>query len=163
MASFLGGNHLALDFLNTRLVNAEGPVELLLDTAALGRWLSAVGLLKGLEEEHAAYAWEGSKLARSFLEELLVFRGKLRSSVLRFASGKTPEPAFLQALNNKLLAFSHRYIVACNSDRHAKADVLRCHEPQRSLARVCCFSSSYSEGYTRRSSSQVRRMRRHFL
>ena len=105
------GNHLALDFLNTRLINEEGPLELLPDTASLSRWLNAAGLLKGAEKDPTSQAWQNSKAARRFLENILIFRETLRATVLRLESGKNPEPAFLQELNEKLLAYPHRYVV----------------------------------------------------
>ena len=105
------GNHLGLDFLNTRLVNEEGPVELLPDTASLGRWLNALGLLNGLAKNQIVQSWDKSPMGYHFLEDLLVFREKLRSTVLRLESGKSPEPAFLQELNERLLAYPHRYVV----------------------------------------------------
>ena len=108
------GNHFALDFLNTRLVNEEGPLELLPDTASLGRWLHAAGLHQGAERDRAPQRWESSQVARRFLNDLLVFREGLRSTVLRLESGKNPEPAFLQELNKKLLAYPHRYVVVSN-------------------------------------------------
>ena len=40
------GNHLALDFLNTRPVQNGEPMELLSDFGALLRWFQAAGLLK---------------------------------------------------------------------------------------------------------------------
>ena len=103
------GNHLALDLLNTRLVNEGGPLELLPDTASLRRWFNAGGLLK--EKYQAAQIWEKSPAARRFLEDLLVFREQLRSTVLRLEAGKNPESAFLQELNARLLAYPHRYVV----------------------------------------------------
>jgi predicted RNA-binding Zn ribbon-like protein len=109
------GNHLALDFLNTRLVNEEGPLELLPDTASLRRWLNAVGLLKAAGRDPSAQAWQKSQVGQRFLEDLLVFRERLRSTVLRLESGKDPEPAFLRKLNKMLLDYPHRYIVV--SDR----------------------------------------------
>ena len=105
------GNHLSLDFLNTRLVNEEGPVELLPDTGSLSRWLNAVGLLKGSEKDQVVQTGEKSPAGRRFLQDMLVFREKLRSTVLRLESGKNPEPAFLQELNERLLAYPHRYVV----------------------------------------------------
>ena len=108
------GNHFVLDFLNTRLVNEKGPLELLPDTASLSRWFNAVGLFKGAEKDRAAQTWQSSQVARRFLEDLLVFREKLRSTVLRLESGKNPEPAFLQELNQRLLTYPHRYIVLSN-------------------------------------------------
>ncbi len=108
------GNQLALDFLNTRLINEAGPLELLPDLPSLSRWFNATGLLKGSGKGQAAQAWQSSQAAKRFLEELLVFRERLRSTVLRLVSGKTPEPAFLQELNQRLLAYPHRYVVVSN-------------------------------------------------
>ena len=105
------GNHLSLDLLNTRLVNAEGPVELLSDTASLERWLNAAGVFESAGQKNAAQAWRHLKLAQQFLEELLVFRENLRSAVLRFESGKNLESTFLRELNQKLLAYPHRYVL----------------------------------------------------
>ena len=105
------GNHLGLDFLNTRLVNEQGPVELLPDTTSLRRWFHAVGLLKGVKKDQVAQTWDKSPAGRCFLQDLLVFREKLRSTVLRLESGKSPESAFLQELNERLLAYPHRYVV----------------------------------------------------
>ena len=105
------GNQLALDFLNTRLVNELGPLELLPDTASLLRWFSAGGLMNAREKNLAAKAWQNARVAQRFLDELLVFREKLRSTVLRLESGKNPEPAFLHELNHTLLAYPHRYVV----------------------------------------------------
>ncbi len=105
------GNQLAVDFLNTRLVNEMGPVELLPDPASLLRWFIAAGLVKGQERDLTAQAWQDSKVARRLLKDLLVFRENLRSTVLRLESGKSPQPAFLRELNQKLLAYPHRYVV----------------------------------------------------
>jgi predicted RNA-binding Zn ribbon-like protein len=109
------GNHLALDFLNTRLVNEEGPLELLPDIASLRRWLNAVGLLKAAGRDPSAQTWQKSEVGQRFLEDLLVFREKLRSTILRLESGKTLEPAFLRELNKMLLDYPHRYVLV--SDR----------------------------------------------
>ena len=105
------GNHLSLDLLNTRLVNADGPIELLSDTASLERWLNAAGVFESAEQRHAARAWRHSKVAQQFLDELLVFRENLRSAVLRLESGKNLESTFLRELNQKLLAYPHRYVL----------------------------------------------------
>ena len=105
------GNQLALDFLNTRLVNEAGPVELLPDTASLVRWFIAGGLVKARGRDLAAPAWRNSQGTRRLLDDLLVFRERLRSTVLRMETGKKPEPAFLEELNQKLLAYPHRYVV----------------------------------------------------
>jgi predicted RNA-binding Zn ribbon-like protein len=95
-------------------VNDESPVELLLDTASRSRWFNAVGLLKGAGKDQAAQTWPKSQMGRRFLEDLLLFREKLRSTVLRLESGKNPEPAFLQELNKRLLAYPRRYVLVSN-------------------------------------------------
>ena len=105
------GNHLALDLVNTRLVNEEGPVELLPDTASLRRWCNAVGLLKGAEKDQFAQTWDNSPAVQRFLEEILIFREKLRSTILRLEAGKSPVSAFLQELNARLLAYPHLYVL----------------------------------------------------
>ena len=105
------GNQLALDFLNTRIVNAEGPVELLPDTASLGRWLVASGILATAEQKLAAANWQHSTAAQHFLQELRTFRESLRSAVLRFQDGKKMEAAFLQELNQKLRDYPQRYVL----------------------------------------------------
>jgi hypothetical protein len=74
------GNHRALDLLNTRLVNAGGPVELLADTTSLERWVNAVGTAEGIKGKLAARPWHHSQTTRRFLKELLIFREDLLSS-----------------------------------------------------------------------------------
>ena len=43
------GNHLLLDFINTRPVMTDEPVEMLPDGSALARWLGAAGLVNERE------------------------------------------------------------------------------------------------------------------
>ncbi len=110
------GNHLSLHLLNTRLVSAEGPVELLSDTAALERWLKAADVPERVGQKKAVHVWPQSTSTKQFLEELLVFREKLRAAVLRFESGKDLQPTFLRELNRKLLEYPRRYIVVSDGD-----------------------------------------------
>ena len=77
------GNHLALDFLNTRPILAEGPKELLPDAEALVRWLVASGILTPQKGKTLAKKWQAMPEASVFLRELLKFRERLRAVVIR--------------------------------------------------------------------------------
>lgn len=92
------GNQLALDFLNTKLLQPDGLQELLIDVAALERWLVAAGVL----ESHQRPAWRNSAAGRQFLKRLLDFREKLRAEVVRRESGASISEAFLDELNRLL-------------------------------------------------------------
>jgi predicted RNA-binding Zn ribbon-like protein len=93
------GNHLALDFLNTRLVLAEGPKELLPDLDALARWLVASGLLTRQKGKALAKNWSGTPQAGVLLRELLKFRERLRAVVVRQEAGLSAGDAFIAELN----------------------------------------------------------------
>ena len=101
------GNHPALDFLNTRLVNADEPVELLPDTGSLTRWLVASGILRDAAALSTLRAWQDSRGAQRFLRELLIFREQLRAALLRIEAGKVPEH-FLEEVNAKLSLYPRR-------------------------------------------------------
>src|SRR5215475_7620911 len=81
------GNHLALDFLNTRPVLAEGPKELLPDVDALVRWLVASGLLTREQGKALRRKWSRVPKAAAFLRGLLKFRERLRAMVVRQEAG----------------------------------------------------------------------------
>src|ERR1700719_5210968 len=93
------GNHLALDFLNTRLVLAEGVKELLPDVDALARWLVAAGLLTRQKGKTLAKNWGGTPQAAVLLRELLKFRERLRAVVVRQEAGFSASHAFIAELN----------------------------------------------------------------
>src|SRR5215468_795405 len=77
------GNHLALDFLNTRPILAEGPKELLPDVDALVRWLVASGVLTPQKGKTLARKWQAMPESPVFLRALLKFRERLRAVVIR--------------------------------------------------------------------------------
>ncbi len=106
------GNQRALDFLNTRLIDDAGPVELLPDVAALERWLVASGILSEREMKSASHLWGGSESAERFLRDLLAFRESLRAAVFKWEAGFPPGRRFLAELNQKLLAFPARYLLS---------------------------------------------------
>jgi len=96
------GNHLALDFLNTRLVLADGPKELLPDVDALVRWLVASGLLTRKKGNALAKKWRDAPHAAVLLRELLKFRERLRAVVVRQEAGFSVSNAFIAELNSLL-------------------------------------------------------------
>jgi predicted RNA-binding Zn ribbon-like protein len=96
------GNHLALDFLNTRLVLAGSPKELLPDVGALVRWLVASGLLTRPKGKALAKKWKDSPEAAVLLRELLKFREPLRAVVVRQEAGFSVSNAFIAELNSLL-------------------------------------------------------------
>jgi predicted RNA-binding Zn ribbon-like protein len=109
------GNHPALDLLNTRLVNEEGPVEQLPDVDALVRWLTASGIVADPAAGSAVRGWKNARSGREFLRRLLLFREELRAAVVRFASGKSPD-SFLRSLNTLLVAHPRRYLLKRGND-----------------------------------------------
>lgn len=92
------GNQLALDFLNTRLILAGGPQELLTDVAALERWLVAAGVLEPARRP----GWRNSAKGRQSLKRLLSFREKLRAEIIRREGGLSISETFLGELNRLL-------------------------------------------------------------
>ena len=96
-------NRLILDFLNTKPVLADGPTELLPDVRALEKWLIASGIAASSKIRSQLRNWRDSSEANAFLKELLAFRERLRSAVLRIESGSLPPDSFLAEVNSLLL------------------------------------------------------------
>ena len=102
------GNHLALNFLNTKPVLEEGPREFLPDAAAFGRWLVAAGLVTSARSRLAMRAWRDTSKAARFTKELRAFRERLRASVLRIESGSLPAESFVGEVNQLLATYPRR-------------------------------------------------------
>ncbi len=92
------GNQLALDFLNTKLMSAGGPQELLIDVESLARWVVAAGVLESAQRP----AWRDSAKGRRFLSRLLRFREELRAEIIRQSRGSSISEDFLGELNELL-------------------------------------------------------------
>jgi predicted RNA-binding Zn ribbon-like protein len=102
------GNHLALDFLNTRPVQDGQPMELLPDFAALLRWFQASGLLSSSELAALNRQWGQSAIARRTLEDLLGLRERLRKAVLAWEGGRTVQDSTIEELNRLMAAYPMR-------------------------------------------------------
>lgn len=92
-----------LDFLNTRLVLAQGPTELLPDAQSLERWLIASGIVSSAKTKRLLRSWRHSPEAALFLNDLTEFRERLRDAVLRLEGGSAPSDEFIQEVNTGLL------------------------------------------------------------
>ena len=110
------GNHLALDFLNTRPVLAEGPRELLGDVDALLRWLITSGVLTRQNGKALARKWSRTPQATVFLRDLLKFRERLRAAVIRQEAGLPVSDAFIAELN--LLLKRYPSVIALKRNRN---------------------------------------------
>jgi predicted RNA-binding Zn ribbon-like protein len=122
------GNHLALDFLNTKLVLAEGPTELLPDVDALVRWLVASGVLSRQNGKTLAAKWRDMPQAAVFLRELLQFRERLRAVVVRQEAGLSVSDAFIVELNSLLK--EHPSVIALQR-KGEKLDLEAAFEPEK--------------------------------
>jgi len=102
------GNHLALDFLNTRPLLEDRPEELLPGVEALVRWLVASGLLTPQMGKALAKKWRETPQAAVFLRELLAFRERFRAMVLRQEAGMPVSDQFIAEVNSLLLQHPSR-------------------------------------------------------
>ena len=114
------GNHLALDFLNTKPILEGEPRELLADAAALERWLIASGIVASEKDRALVRRWRNSREAKAFVKKLISFRERLRGAVLRLEIGLLPGSAFLAEMNQLL----RRYPQHARLSKHGSELVL---------------------------------------
>jgi predicted RNA-binding Zn ribbon-like protein len=93
------GNHLALDFLNTRPVHNGEAVELLPDFDALLRWFQAADLLSSREAAILRQQEGGSARVQRVVEAMRELRERLRKEVLAIERSGTVHRAAIDALN----------------------------------------------------------------
>ena len=98
------GNHLLLDFINTRPIMEGEPVELLPDGSALARWLGAGGLVNKSESARLMRRWSGAEFAAG-IQELREFRERVRETVLKMEQGEHVSPGVLKNLNGLLVNY----------------------------------------------------------
>ena len=99
------GNHLALDFLNTRPVQDGEAMELLPDFAALLRWFQTAGLLSPRGVAALERQWGDAPRARRTVEGIRGFREKLRSEVLEWEQGHTVHRSAIDEINRLMTAY----------------------------------------------------------
>ena len=98
------GNHLALDFLNSRPVQNGEPTELLSDFSTLLRWFQAAGLLSPREMTSLQRQSGESATARRTLDAMRQFRERLRKEVLAWEGGADVHRASVEELNRLMAA-----------------------------------------------------------
>ncbi len=76
------GNHLVLDFLNTRPVQDGEPRELLPDFEAVLRWFRAAGTLSSRQVDDLKQRWGESARARDLTAQMRQLRENLRNEIL---------------------------------------------------------------------------------
>ena len=102
------GNHLTLDFLNTRPVQNGEPRELLPDFKSLLRWFRAAGLVSTREFVRLQQEWGNSARAQRTLEEIRGLREDLRKEVLAWEASGQLHRAAIEKLNGLLAAYPMR-------------------------------------------------------
>ena len=99
------GNHLALDFLNTRPVQDGEAMELLPDFVALLRWFQSAGLLSPRDVAALKRHWGQSAEARRTVEAMRGLRERLRKEILTWEDGGTPQHSTIDELNQLMAAY----------------------------------------------------------
>ena len=111
------GNHMALDFLNTKPILAGAAQELLSDPAALERWLEASGIIASAKQRALIRSWRDRPGTKVFLKELRGFRERWRAVIFRIENGQAPGAKFLMELNQLLQRYPERVSVAKQGSR----------------------------------------------
>jgi len=99
------GNHLALDFLNTRPVQDGEAMELLPEFAALLRWFQAAGLLSPREAAGVERQWGEAPRTRRTVKAIHGFREKLRREVFEWEQGHTVHLSAIDEINRLMTAY----------------------------------------------------------
>jgi len=102
------GNHLALDFLNTRPIQNDEPMELLLDFSSLLRWVQAAGLLSTRDAASLHQEWGKSARARRTVEAMRELREKLRKEILAWEGGSVVHNSTVDELNRLMADYPMR-------------------------------------------------------
>jgi len=92
------GNHLALDFVNTRPAPKGEPVELLTDFRALLKWFQAAEVIDPADAARLRHFDRDSEKARA-LATAVAFREKLRRAVVSLEHNKQVPPDILKEVN----------------------------------------------------------------
>jgi len=98
------GNHLALDFLNTRPVQNGELMELLSDFDALVRWFQVAGLLSSDAVTKLQRRSGESAASRRTLDAMRRFRERLRKEILAWEGGAEVDCETLEELNRLMAA-----------------------------------------------------------
>ncbi len=124
------GNHLALDFLNTRPVQNGEPMELLSDFSALLRWFKAAGLLSSREVTNLQPQSGQSATAQRALDDIRQFREKLRKEILAWEGGADLHRATVDEVNRLMAAHPMRSRLKATGNVHSLEPWFEPHQPE---------------------------------
>jgi predicted RNA-binding Zn ribbon-like protein len=130
------GNELALDFVNTRLVQDGQAVELLPDFKAVLRWFQAAGLLSSQHARTFQQRWYGSVQARQTVEALRTLREKLRKEILAWEDGGALHRATFEELNRLMAKHPMSTRLRATANRLATEQYFDAREPEDLFARL---------------------------
>jgi len=113
------GNHLLLDFLNTRPVMDGEAVEMLPDGGALARWLAAARIMNEMNEREGARLmrrWAGPEFNAS-MTQIRELRETARQTVLKIEEGASVGTGVIKDLNRLLIAYPDKeQVIQTGSD-----------------------------------------------
>jgi len=124
------GNEPVLDFVNTRPVLDDTPVELLTDFDALLRWFQSAGLLNSEQAGRMAGQWGGTARALKTVEAMRELREKLREEVLTWERRGGIRQSVLEELNRLLAEHPMRTRLRLAGRGHMKEAWFEAHEPE---------------------------------
>ena len=96
---FFVGNHLCLDFVNTRVAEHGRLMDLLGEPSDLARWLAEAGVLSGGEAEEALKGWGEGPRGRQVFERAVALREDLREVVEAVVMGEPAPQGAIDGVN----------------------------------------------------------------
>jgi predicted RNA-binding Zn ribbon-like protein len=111
------GNHLALDFLNTRPVLDGEATELLPTFASLVRWFQTAGLVSSQRAAILKRHWGESAEAQRTVQAMRRLREKLRKALLGWEDGGATRYSTIDELNRLMAAYPMRSRLKRKNDK----------------------------------------------
>ena len=136
------GNHLALDFLNTRPVQNGEATELLPDFGALLRWFQAAELLRPGELLKIRQRWAESSRAERSLDLALELRERLRKEVFAWEAGAPVHRAMTDELNRLMAVYPMRSRLKTTTNGVAMERWFETEQPEDLLAPLAASSAA---------------------
>ncbi|HEY6639913.1 MAG TPA: ABATE domain-containing protein [Nitrospiraceae bacterium] len=131
----LVGNHLALDFVNTKIAENGLPKDLLEGPADVAAWSVAVKLLDLPRAKKLAKLWQEAGNREEF-EEVLRFRKVLHALVEAISRGESVTAPTLNAINAQLRKLNGYTEILPSDEGFTKRFALEIHAPSQLLGPV---------------------------
>ena len=137
----LVGNHLSLDFVNTKIAENGVPKDLLVGPADVAAWAVAVKLLDLPRAKKLAKLWQEAE-SRDEFEKVLRFRKVLHALVEAIARSESVTPLTLREINAQLRELNGYTEVLPSNEGFTKRFVLEIHAPSQLLGPVAEAASN---------------------